>query len=43
MDKGVAVICQGGDDVAVRKAITEAVCALFDISSASVSVTKMNK
>lgn len=40
--KGVAVICRGGDDVAVRKAITETVCALFDISSASVSVTKMN-
>ena len=40
--KGVAVICQGGDNVAVRKAITETVCALFDISSASVSVTKMN-
>ena len=40
--KGVAVICQGGDDLAVKKAITETVCALFDISSASVSVTKMN-
>ncbi len=40
--KGVAVICQGGDNVAVRKAITETVCALFDISSASVSVIKMN-
>lgn len=40
--KGVAVICQGGDNVGVRKAITETVCALFDISSASVSVTKMN-
>lgn len=40
--KGVAVVCRGGDNVSVKKAITETVCALFDISSAKVSVTKMN-
>lgn len=39
--KGVAVIAQGADDIYVKKAITETVCALFDISSASVSVEKM--
>lgn len=39
--KGVAVIAQGADDINVKKAITETVCALFDISSASVSVEKM--
>lgn len=40
--KGVAVVCEGGDDMQVKKAITETVCALFDVSSAKVSVTKMN-
>ncbi len=39
--KGVAVIAQGAEDVYVRKAITEAVCALYDISSARVSVSRM--
>lgn len=38
--KGVAVICQGADNLKVKKAITETVCALFDISSAKVSVAK---
>ncbi len=39
--KGVAVVAQGGDDIYVKKAITETVCALYDISSAKVSVSKM--
>lgn len=39
--KGVAVIAMGADDINVKKAITETVCALFDISSASVSVEEM--
>ncbi len=39
--KGVAVVCRGGDVPLVKKAITEMVCALFDISSAAVSVSKM--
>ena len=38
--KGVAVVCQGADSVKVRSAIIETVCALFDISSTKVSVTK---
>ncbi len=38
--KGVAVICQGADNLKVKTAITETVCALFDISSAKVSVAK---
>ncbi len=41
--KGVAVVCQGGDRNSVKKAITETVCALFDISTAKVSVSKMTE
>lgn len=40
--KGVAVIAQGADSTHVKNAITQTVCALFDISSAKVSVEKMN-
>lgn len=40
--KGVAVIAQGAGNAAVKNAITQTVCALFDISSAKVSVEKMN-
>ena len=39
--KGVAVIAQGADNVQVKNAITQTVCALFDISTAKVSVEKM--
>ncbi len=39
--KGVAVVAQGAGDIYVKKAITEAVCALYDISSAKVSVSIM--
>lgn len=38
--RGVAVVAEGADDIGVKKAITETVCALFDISTAKVSVTK---
>lgn len=38
--KGVAVVAEGADNIKVKKAITETVCALFDISSAKVSVEK---
>ncbi len=38
--KGVAVVAEGADNIQVKKAITETVCALFDISSAKVSVEK---
>lgn len=41
--KGVAVVCEGADNIKVKLAITEAVCALFDISSTKVSVTKGQK
>jgi stage III sporulation protein AG len=41
--KGVAVVCEGADNIKVKSAITEAVCALFDISSTKVSVTKGQK
>ncbi len=39
--KGVAVIAQGAGDTQVKNAITQTVCALFDISTAKVSVEKM--
>ena len=39
---GVAVVCSGGDSEAVRERIIDCVCALFDISSSHVSVSKLN-
>ena len=39
--RGVAVICQGGDDILVRQAIVEAVTAVLGIGSNKVSVAKM--
>jgi stage III sporulation protein AG len=39
--KGVAVIAQGAGNTRVKNAITQTVCALFDISTAKVSVEKM--
>ena len=39
--KGVAVIAQGAGNTQVKIAITQTVCALFDISTAKVSVEKM--
>ncbi len=41
--KGVAVVAEGADNASVKNAITQTVCALFDISSAKVSVEKMQK
>ena len=38
--KGVAVVAEGADNAQVKKAITDTVCALFDISSNKVSVIK---
>ncbi len=40
--RGVAVVCEGGGSEQVRGQIVEAVTALLDISSARVSVAKMN-
>ncbi len=40
--KGVAVVCEGGDKQAVQQAVTETVCALYDITTDKVSVSKMN-
>ncbi len=39
--KGVAVIAHGADNTQVKNSITQTVCALFDISTAKVSVEKM--
>ena len=41
--KGVAVISEGADSIKVKTAITDTVCALFDISTAQVSVEKMSE
>lgn len=40
--KGVAIVAQGADKLSVKTAITETVCAVLNISSAKVSVEKMN-
>ncbi len=40
--KGVAVVAQGADNIKVKNAIIQTVCALFNISSARVSVEKMS-
>jgi stage III sporulation protein AG len=39
--RGVAVICQGGDDLLVRQAIVEAVTAVLGVGSNKVSVAKL--
>lgn len=39
--KGVAVVAEGAGNASVKNALTQAVCALFDISSTKVSVEKM--
>ena len=41
--KGVAVIAQGAGNTQVKNAIIQTVCALFDISTAKVSVEKMKE
>lgn len=40
--RGVAVVCEGGGSDVVREQIISAVTALLDVSSARVSVSKMN-
>lgn len=37
--RGVAVVCQGGEDAVVRERIVSLVCALFDLPVRAVSVT----
>ena len=41
--KGVAVVCNGGDDPAVNKRITDLITAVFHIASHRVFVTKANE
>ena len=41
--RGVAVVCEGGGNQSIKQQITETVTALLDISSARVSVAKMNE
>lgn len=39
--RGVAVICDGGDNPVIKEQITKIVCALFNINSNQVSVAQM--
>lgn len=39
---GVAVVCEGGDNILVKEKVIECVCALFNISASRVSVAKLN-
>lgn len=41
--RGVAVVASGAGDTRVKIALTETVCAVFNIPSTSVSVVKMTK
>lgn len=40
--KGVAVTAEGADSAAVKKALTDTVCAVFSVSSTRVSVEKLH-
>ena len=40
--RGVAVVCEGGDQIHVAAQITEMLSSLLGISSSHISVTKMN-
>ena len=39
--RGVAIVCDGGDNVYVREKITAAVASVLDISTAKISIAKM--
>ena len=39
---GVVVVCQGGDDTAVRESVISSVSALYDIPYSKISVSKLN-
>lgn len=39
--RGVAIVCRGGDSDKVKEDITEAVCAVLDISASRIYVAKM--
>ena len=38
--RGVAVVCEGGDDPVIRQKITSMLCALFDLPLKAVSVSQ---
>ncbi|WMJ23026.1 stage III sporulation protein AG [Paludicola sp. MB14-C6] len=40
--KGVVIVCEGGDDVAIQQAVTDAVKTALGIGSNSVCVSKLN-
>ncbi|MEZ3420353.1 MAG: hypothetical protein K1V95_00205 [Eubacterium sp.] len=40
--EGVAIVCSGGDNIAVREKIIQCVSALFNISSNRISVSKLS-
>ena len=40
--RGVAVVCQGGDDAAVQARLTEMVSVLLGVSTNRISIAKMS-
>lgn len=40
--EGVAIVCSGGDNIAVKEKVIKCVSALFNISSNRISVTKLH-
>jgi stage III sporulation protein AG len=41
--QGVAVVCEGGDNTAVKERIINALSSLFNISTSKISVSKLSK
>ena len=40
--RGIAVVCEGAEDITVRTQVTEAICVLTGVSSNRISIAKMN-
>ena len=39
--RGVAIVCEGGDDLKVKESIISTVCSVLDIKTNKISITKM--
>lgn len=39
--RGVAIVCEGGDNLKVKESIISAVCSVLDIKTNKISITKM--
>ena len=40
--EGIAIVCSGGDNIAVRERVIQCVSSLFNISSNRISVSKLS-